>query len=707
MASPSIQQTVTGDHNIFTATGDINVTYNLPPAQAEDHHNLQILLDRVNAFWVEGVLQHSMVSDTAHDLVKDQVVDAVEHPWESVLELPGQESRILGRAEAVKPVYERIGRSMLILGEPGSGKTVTLLELARDLVAAARSDPSQAVPLVLNLSSWTGQPLERWLIEELKAKYFVAERAGRPLLEKNRLALLLDGLDEVDRQRQAACIETVNAFTESIGVPGLVVCSRIGEYTALPVRLKLHGAIRLNALGDEQVDAYLGTLGDGLEGLRHALEEDHALAALARSPLMLNVMSVAYRDMSSGPSHANDEATQDTRRTEIFDAYVDRMFTRRGGAAAEPRREDERRLAALARGMRTQGQSVFTIEGLQPSWLPDTRARLVYALQSRLIVGLILGVTEGLYLGLTPVLGDAFTSTLMRSIALGLLFGLGAGVFDGLRIERSMRSTQNPRRAYFLDIVLAAIVYHLVFIAGMYLLWGQHGAIRFAFGLVWALLLALRVRTPAARTDIRAVEALSWSWKRAVKGLLVGFGVGIAFSAAIVAIVGIAYFQANPSHWTNPALLPFGYAMVGALFGGIVGTTLEKKTTPNEGMRLSLGNARFGGLLTACVIAALTPVYVLAPSLAVGEMPESLLGVALFSLLVGGYFGVLAALWFGAMDAIYHTVLCRRLAGAGVIPLPVERFLERMARVAILQRVGGGYIFVHRLLLEHFANRPG
>ena len=30
-------------------------------------------------------------------------------------------------------------------------------------------------------------------------------------------------------------------------------------------------------------------------------------------------------------------------------------------------------------------------------------------------------------------------------------------------------------------------------------------------------------------------------------------------------------------------------------------------------------------------------------------------------------------------------------------------FLDYAARLVFLQKVGGGYIFIHRLLLEHFA----
>ncbi|NER99756.1 MAG: hypothetical protein F6J86_39110, partial [Symploca sp. SIO1B1] len=39
----------------------------------------------------------------------------------------------------------------------------------------------------------------------------------------------------------------------------------------------------------------------------------------------------------------------------------------------------------------------------------------------------------------------------------------------------------------------------------------------------------------------------------------------------------------------------------------------------------------------------------------------------------------------------------------GYIPWNYARFLDYTTRLIFLQKVGGGYIFIHRLLLEHFA----
>jgi hypothetical protein len=40
----------------------------------------------------------------------------------------------------------------------------------------------------------------------------------------------------------------------------------------------------------------------------------------------------------------------------------------------------------------------------------------------------------------------------------------------------------------------------------------------------------------------------------------------------------------------------------------------------------------------------------------------------------------------------------------GYAPADYARFLEYAVRLVLLQRAGGGYLFIHRLLLEHFAD---
>ena len=247
-------------------------------------------------FWVEGVLEQSVQHEALINLGKETKADAVEHPWEQVLELPDAAGKPLPADTRIKDVFEDVGRLLLILGEPGSGKTMTLLELARDVVDRARSDPGQPVPVVFNLSSWNEgfEALSDWLTEELKTKYLIPKRDGHRWLDGNRLLPLLDGLDEVQPDRRPACIRTINTFLEEHGTQGIAVCSRLQEYTAAPVRLKMRGAICLQPFTLRQVDHYLAQFGSELGALWTVLQKDQALQDLARSPLMLSVMTLAY-----------------------------------------------------------------------------------------------------------------------------------------------------------------------------------------------------------------------------------------------------------------------------------------------------------------------------------------------------------------------------------------------------------------------------
>lgn len=64
------------------------------------------------------------------ELGMEERADAVEHPWDMVLRIE-REGCILPRGTPIIDVFDQMGRSLLILGAPGSGKTTMLLELAR------------------------------------------------------------------------------------------------------------------------------------------------------------------------------------------------------------------------------------------------------------------------------------------------------------------------------------------------------------------------------------------------------------------------------------------------------------------------------------------------------------------------------------------------------------------------------------------------
>jgi hypothetical protein len=161
-----------------------------PLAERPDPDNatqLRILRNRVMEYWVDGVLKHSLYNEVLISLGKREVGGAVDAPWKYSVEVSDAMNSGPLDDRNVGAIYDAAG-SLLILGEPGSGKTTTLLDLARILLERAKDDIRERVPVVVNLSSWKKkQPLAEWISGELSEKYRVP-RKNRPSLAPTRLS---------------------------------------------------------------------------------------------------------------------------------------------------------------------------------------------------------------------------------------------------------------------------------------------------------------------------------------------------------------------------------------------------------------------------------------------------------------------------------------------------------------------------------------
>ena len=59
---------------------------------------------------------------------------------------------------------------------------------------------------------------------------------------------------------------------------------------------------------------------------------------------------------------------------------------------------------------------------------------------------------------------------------------------------------------------------------------------------------------------------------------------------------------------------------------------------------------------------------------------------------------------YGGLAVLQHYTLRWLLYRNGSLPLRLVPFLDYCAERIFLRKVGGGYIFAHRLLMEHFAS---
>ncbi|MGA8657757.1 MAG: hypothetical protein WB586_16550, partial [Chthoniobacterales bacterium] len=735
MGSSDVRQTAIGDHNIVTATGDIRINYQLPPAEAEERRILLQLADSVKRFWIAGVLEHSLHEAAMLELRNEPLSAAVQHPWERILEIPGQSSRSLAGEKKIGEIFFETGRSLLILGEPGAGKTVTLLQLARELIGRFETDPTQAAPVVLNLSTWQDnrRSLTVWIEAELKNKYFVPLHRSRAWLESSRLFPLLDGLDEVPAGSRASCVHAINEFLKNTGVPGIAVCSRRAEYTALPEKLSFTGAVCLQPLTADQIDGYLDGGGSRLAALRQVIREDPPLQELARSPLMLNVISLAYQDLPADTIADHSSQTAESRRMHLFEHYVKRMFQRAGKAPdAYPQERTKWWLSWLAREMRQHSLTVFLLENLQPSWLPSVGQRWVYAFLSRVSIALSWMILWWiLSLALQPVLRQAM---LPAGMAITVFTGAVAGIVAGATAGRRLTSAHRRRgRGAERFSVLAEIFVHPLVMGTIFALltgpffepveqfilsvtpgpealhgWQLGVATGVRNGLICGLLFGLKTAWRTADHDIRLLGTLRFSFAAARKGGKRGGITGAIVGVILVVIIVIQQWpqqiSKSSTFMAGAILLPVFcvlvailvallFAFVAGMFSLFSPSDLPARARPGQGVVLSAQNA----LLAGVAVAALWGIPTAVINALEGDV-DYLRGAAM----AASVLGLAAAVWYGGLDVIEHIMLRFLLRRHGYVPKNYVRFLDYATRLIFLQKVGSGYIFVHRQLLDYF-----
>lgn len=691
-----------------------NVFINTPDRElSQDRRNLHILLEKVRSFWLEGVLKNSLQTTLLIDLEKETIHQAVSRPWERMdngLQRPTEE---IPPDKPVLTLFEEMGRAMLILGEPGSGKTTTLLELAEALAAEADSGQDQPVPVVLNLSTWSEKyaSLDEWLVEELNEKYQIPRPIGRRWLDQNALVFLLDGLDEVSFEQRKGCLNAINHFRQTHGLAGLVVCSRLQEYLEIGDRLRLDGGVRLRRLTSGQVDAYLAGLGPQLMQLRESLWHDPELATLSETPLMLSILCLSYQEapVLSAPVSGKPANT----KAQVFDVYIRRMLSRQRGRKLFSPEQMINWLSWLAFRMQQSSMSQLLVESIQPTWLPSQKWRWLY----RLLVALIAGLPTGLLLGFGvgfPVILSALPTTGwfdMLSTGARLVLTAGYNLWLGMLASTLVTVGFVSLRNYgVIPALISGLFYGFSFGQSFARVFGRDT------GLVLGCLVALLVaslyyvigalvmrRSPARGDAVEAVDKLDWSWSRFALGFLIGALPGFAFGSLLWwGFRGEAFI---PGFGTTFGLV-FGItagANLGVLLGFVV-REVDQVIRPNQGIHRSARNAASIGL--AIWLSVGLPLgYITSTSwrLAVGPAKSFDVGVVLF-LGVGLALGLLTSLFFGLLACIQHGILRLLLAWAGCVPLNLVAFLDSAAEHVLLQKVGGGYIFIHRLLRDHFAD---
>ena len=398
--------------------------------KADFQRNRRQLIERVRTDWIEGVLNQSLYKVARIELGLETKPDAVDRPLDVVVQRPDRESQSLPLGTPMRSVFDDLGDRLLILGDPGTGKTTLLLELTRDLLERADNDEFYPVPVVFNLSSWAKErpSLAAWMADELNRITSLPEETWRVWLEREHILPLLDGLDEVALEHREECVARINDFRRQKARLPVVVCSRTRDYGSLDTKLEMPGAAEVQPLKPERVIQFLEQAGEPVAEVRAALQGDATLWEVLDTPFMLNIAMLAYQGASAGAVRLS--GTLEERRAMLFAKYIDAAFKRRTKEGPYDRDQTIHCVGWLANALVRQGQTIFHLESLQPNWL-GLRSSRVGVVIVGLVVGLVgwLGVVLGGVDGLRPADTMRFSWARMRS---GLVFGLDVVLVSGL-----------------------------------------------------------------------------------------------------------------------------------------------------------------------------------------------------------------------------------------------------------------------------------
>jgi len=573
------------------------------------------------------------------------------HKTQTFNERYSKDAKVSKAFPTIKSLLEKKG-GVLIIGEPGSGKTVLLLKIVLNLLNDTVLSPKEAIPVIFNLASWSIEykNFGDWAVSMLNSGYGLSYDFATKLLHEKRVIFLLDGLDELARKqdkavsirRRAACLKSLNDYLDG---EKSIICSRIDEFTNMqkktlqdaPVSakveiLKLTEAELLNVLEYAQID----------DDTKHHVsaknltellinEENKDLFKVLCIPFYFTIaLNVFYKKLSRAenfPKQAEDF------KIHLVEKFVEKKLNRTPNPNKFESEKVRKWLKWLARLMEGKHLITFEFADLQPSdltkkWKFNLFFCLIFFLLYILIFGLVGGIGYGLVKGITLALIYA------------LFFDLSSSIFISSAVRSLSQTkekivTENTISFDFSEFFPLFIFSGLMTGLGFGLMVGWKTGVEsgLTIGLASGLSLGLAFGLTMGISEITQIKATS-ELKNPYQRLMYGFSINLSFFLILLLILSINIFL------SGFLLLP-----------------IEKN------------NEEFGVLLLMAFMVA-----------------------------------VISKLKISFLPIFIHLILRLCLWFEGSMPLKYATFLDYAAEARILEKDGGFWRFRHQNLQEYFAN---
>jgi NACHT domain len=682
----------------------------------------------------------------------------------------GNAHELGGSDHELPAVLDRVPTGWLVvLGEPGYGKSMLMLQLVIDLIM--QRDSGAPVPVFVPMTTWDPEAdeLEKWLEKQLPHDYPILDASvpsaeGRrswiaDLLATQKIVPILDGLDEMPLVLRRRAVDRLNkSFTSPDRPLHLVMTCRTAEYRDIVSKpwnpVLGAAAIELQPPDEAEVAHYLSSDGndDRWAGVVQELCDLTVASPLREAlatPLYACLASAIYNPHRHMRGNAPDPEDLCTKfhdaasiRYHLLDEFIPSMYPDEREAEERRAREEkrqagllpvERRLMFIARYLEKRKSTTlewWNLEGLAPKWLP--------AVVVGVVSGIAVGVAAALGTHVGVGIGVGFGTGMLIAVAIGLGFRHARERWDKEGFERRF-ATRRPGPGMAGGIIGAVLGGLAAGVAGRYHI--GHEASLFS-GIPEALGIAIGA---GATTDFLGglVGTLIGSF---VAGYLAAVGLGLpagivdGLGAGIAAALAIKYLGRRiPSIgapvWEPQIGIPAGLIVglvigliawreVGVIGGIVVGLLIAAAASVPLGMRYSnqeLDAAPSPGQALARDASAfrLTALWA---GLATGSV--AFIGGAMTSIFEVGAkphltdiirdglgIGLSAGLVVGLCFGFYHAaspdfrILNWWLACQRKVPFRFRRFLDDAHQRTVLRQAGASYEFRHVILRDRLAAR--
>jgi HEAT repeat protein/DNA polymerase III delta prime subunit len=222
---------------------------------------------------------------------------------------------------SLRDAFKHYRGVLLLLGDPGSGKSTSLLGIARELIHERLQDETALLPVFAPIDTWRSEPIVPWLARVTE----LAEATLNAAMKHQRLVLLLDGLDELPTNEH--CHDFLTRLNQFDEISVLLTCRRqiFEEVRKLAGGLSSWrgGLVAIAGFTDNQIESYLQSHPDLLKSVR----ADAELSQLVRQPLLLTILATTYQGMEGAALQLGDlRRYPGALRQEIFHQFVIRRY---------------------------------------------------------------------------------------------------------------------------------------------------------------------------------------------------------------------------------------------------------------------------------------------------------------------------------------------------------------------------------------------